>query len=226
MSRFADVTTDTPHGPRPVPDGHKPTDDLPAKRGVSPILMLGGVGLALTIGALAARAAYGAVSDDDEPKRRPMQGPRRRLAPGYAALDADARRAMRSRANADFVDYDERAEELRAAAMRRRKQRRRPPQRPSNPSVSFADNVGTVARNITALVAAATTALEGFRTVSAHSDDVMREFNNAAARVKEFLGMDDDTPAATADETVRASRQPEQQDNLDQQDGDRRPHTL
>lgn len=226
MSRFADVTTDTPHGPRPVPYGHKPTEDTPAKHVVSPILMLGGVGLALTVGALAARAAYSAVSDDDEPKRRPMQGPRRRLAPGYAALDADARRAMRSRANADFVDYDDRAEELRAAAMRRRKQRRRPPQQSSNSSVSFADNVGTVARNITALVAAATTALEGFRTVSAHSDDVMREFNDAAARVKEFLGMSDDGAAASADASAKASRHTEHQDDLRQQDGDRRSHTL
>lgn len=178
MSRFADVTSDTPHGPHPVPEGHVPTDDAPQKRGLSPILMLGGLGLALTIGALAARAATGAIGNGRE---------RPRHAPGFAALDPEAQRAMRARAQADFADYDERAAELRAAAMRARRQEQARRRRKGRRS-GFGDDIGNAARNIAAVVTAASAALEAFRQVSAHSDEIMRDFSASADRLRDFLG--------------------------------------
>lgn len=184
MSRFADVTSDTPHGPRPVPEDHVPTEDEPPapppKSLRSTLLVWGGLGLALTVGALAARAAADALASDKEGRPRPA--PRPRHAPGYAALDAEARDRMRARAQADFADYEDRAEELRAAALRARRRRRRPPQ-----TASLGDNIGAAARNVTAVIGAAATALEAFRQVSTNSDDIIRDFSNAADRLHEFL---------------------------------------
>lgn len=188
MSRFADVTTNTPHGPRPVPEGHIPADDSPPPKDLrSKLLIWGGVGLALTVGALAARAAASAVSgdDDDQPLRRPVQGPRQRYAPRYASMGPETRARMRSRAQADFVDYEDRAAELRAAAQRTRRRRRAQQARQSE---GFGDGIGTAARNIVALIGAAGTALEGFRAVSANSDEIIRNFGDAADRLQEFLG--------------------------------------
>lgn len=186
MSRFADVTTDTPHGPRPVPADHIPTDDAPSPKSLrSTLLVWGGVGLALTVGALAARAAASAVSGraEDEPRPRPRQGPRPRHAPGYAVLDDEPRARMRARARADFADYDDHAAEMRAAAMRARRKRRPPTQ------AGFGDNIGAAARNIVSLIGVAGTALEAFRQVSSHSDEIMRDFGSAADRLQEFLGV-------------------------------------
>lgn len=200
MSRFADVTSDTPHGPRPVPKGHVPAQDEKPKRAVSPVLLLAGAGLALTIGALAARAAYDAVSDD---KRHPKQGPRPRHAPGFAALDSEAQRAMRSRAQADFADYDERAAELRAAALRSRREARaraeaQARRRRKSRSASLGNGIGDAARNIAAFVTAASAAFEAFRQVSENSDEIMRNFSNSADRVREFLGVKPAEPEGDA----------------------------
>ncbi|MDO5643230.1 MAG: hypothetical protein Q4G26_12715 [Paracoccus sp. (in: a-proteobacteria)] len=179
MSRFADVTSDTPHGPRPVPQGHIPADDAPAPRRSlrSSLLLWGGVGLALTVGALAARAAAGAVAE-------PARPPRPRHAPGFAALDDDQQARMRARARADIADYQDRAAELRAEALRarRRRHRRRPPQ-----NAGFADNIGRAARNIASLIGVAGTALEGFRKVSANSDQIIRDFTRTADQLQGFL---------------------------------------
>lgn len=197
MSRFADVTSDTPHGPRPVPEDHIPTEDpppAPAPKSLrSTLLVWGGLGLALTVGALAARAAADALAGDRED--RPRQPPRPRHAPGYAALDAEARDRMRARAQADFADYEDRAEEIRAAALRARRRRRRPPQ-----TASLGDNIGAAARNVTALIGAAATALEAFRQVSTNSDEIIRDFSNAADRLHEFLNpRSGDTPEREAE---------------------------
>lgn len=201
MSRFADVTTNTPHGPRPVPEGHIPADDTPPPKDLrSTLLIWGGVGLALTVGALAARAAAGAVSGDSEDRPRPVQGPRPRHAPRYASMGPERRARMRARANADFIDYDDRASELRAAAQRARRRRAQQAQH----SEGFGEGIGTAARNIVALIGAAGTALEGFRTVSANSDEIMRNFTEAADRLQEFLGTrssDDPKPSTASDDS-------------------------
>lgn len=206
MSRFADVTTDTPHGPRPVPEGHIPTDDAPPPKSLrSTLLVWGGLGLAVTMGALAARAAASAVSGRGDDQPAPPQGPRPRHAPGYAVLDDEPRARMRARVRADYADYEDHAAELRAAAMRARRRRRRPPQ-----SAGFGDNIGSAARNIVTLIGAAGTALEGFRQVSAHSDEIMRDFSKAADRLQEFLGArsapaSDDPPQSDEAKTARSA---------------------
>ncbi|WBU60614.1 hypothetical protein [Paracoccus albus] len=205
MSRFADVTTNTPHGPRPVPEGHIPADDAPPPKDLrSTLLIWGGVGLALTVGALAARAAAGAVSGDSEEDRpRPVQGPRPRHAPRYASMGPQRRARMRARANADFIDYDDQAAEIRAAAQRARRRR-------AQQSEGFGDGIGSAARNIVALIGAAGTALEGFRTVSANSDEIMRNFSDAADRLQEFLGTrssdDPKRSPASDDSTARYTK--------------------
>jgi hypothetical protein len=208
MSRFADVTTDTPHGPRPVPEGHIPSDELAAHKARPPkslrssLLVWGGLGLALTVGALAARAAASALSNRAEDEPRPRQGPRPRHAPGYAALDDEPRARMRARARADFADYEEHAAELRAAALRARRKRRRPPQK------AGLGDIGSTARNIVSLIGTAGTALEAFRQVSAHSDEIMRDFSSAADRLQEFLGARgaDKTQKPEADEAPETTR--------------------
>lgn len=197
MSRFADVTSDTPHGPRPVPEGHIPADDdlrprdAPRPRHAPPrgrrvsMLVWGGLGLAGVIGALAARAAIGAARGNAEDRPRPHHAPR------FAELDPEAQRAMRARAQADFHDYDEHAAELRAAALRKRPKRRRAP--PRRPTARAGDGIGGAARNIAAVLTAANAALAGFREVSAHGDEIIRDFGDVAGKLREFLGARDDS---------------------------------
>ena len=95
----------------------------------------------------------------------------------------------------DPEEADEIAEEIRAAALRARRRRRRPPQ-----TASLGDNIGAAARNVTAVIGAAATALEAFRQVSTNSDEIIRDFSNAADRLHEFLNTrSGDTPEREAE---------------------------
>ncbi len=204
MSRFADVPTNTRHGPRPVPEHHIPTRDAPIDPPASrepkslrtTLMVWGGLGLAATVGVLAARAAADALSARAEDKASPpptqrpapYQGPRPRHAPAYAALDEERRARMRAHARADMADFDEHAAELRARAQRERR-KRRAPAAPQQKSAGFAENIGTAARSVVALIGAATAALEGFKQVSANSDQIMRDFSSAADKLQQFLGV-------------------------------------
>ncbi|WBU57313.1 hypothetical protein [Paracoccus sediminicola] len=232
MSRFADVTSDTPHGPRPVPEGHIPSGRLPPSRRLPPpeekrpsLAVLGGMGVAaaaataLTI--FAGRAVAGAISGDDEDRPRRRSRPRRRHAPRFEELSLAERQAMLNRARADFVDYDEHAADLRRRAAQPRPRPRpaggrRPSQGHSEGGFlrSFGDSAGEIATNLTRLVAAATAAVQGFQQVSGRADGILRDFMEASDKFGGLFGGKggdgDDTrtshtPAQKADQTDTAS---------------------
>ncbi|WBU64151.1 hypothetical protein [Paracoccus aerodenitrificans] len=218
MSRFADVTSDTPHGPRPVPEGHisrepvPPSRQLPAPDRKTPKWAIwGGAAVAAAattaLGVYAARAIADAVSDDDHerPSRRASsRRPRPRHAPRFERLSLEERQAMRNRARADFADYEDRAADLRKKAASDKPRKRRPSSRNSGSGFlsSFGDSAGEITRNITGLLAAANAAVDGFHQVSGKADGIVRDFVNAADRLSDFLGSrstdkHEPTPAAT-----------------------------
>ncbi|SDD29810.1 hypothetical protein SAMN05421538_101311 [Paracoccus isoporae] len=207
MSRFADVTSDTPHGPRPVPEGHIPSDSIPPNRRLAPPrkggpdwLIWGGVGVAAAattaLAVFAGRAVIDAVSgdddDDDHRARRSRSrhaGPRRRYAPRFEALGAEDRQAMRSRARANFDDYDDHATETRKRARRQAQSRARSSQRSSGNFIDdLSDNANKVATSLTGILTAANAAVEGLQKVSGKTDGIMRDFESAADRLTGFLG--------------------------------------
>lgn len=211
MSRFADVTSDTPHGPRPVPEGHIPSDSIPPNRrlappqrgGTSKWLIWGGVGVAAAattaLAVYAGRAVVDAIGGDDDDDGRSRRGhgdrggrsagPRRRYAPRFEALGAEDRQAMRSRARADFADYDENASELRKRARERSRLRERPSRASSGNFIDdLGDSANRVATSLTGILAAANAAVEGLQKVSGRTDGIVRDFVTAADRLNGFIG--------------------------------------
>ncbi|WBU53293.1 hypothetical protein [Paracoccus sp. SCSIO 75233] len=193
MSRFADVTSDTPHGPRPVPEGHIDTDDTAPRRRVPPQgagqraprwVIWGGVGVAAAattaFGILAARAVVDTISgnDDDGKARQP-----RRQAARYARTEAEERYPKRPHTYREDNDDDRRTEGTRPARPRRRK-----PEPERSFLADFAESAGQLATNITGLVVAANAAVNGFQQVSGKADGIIRDFLNAADNVGEVWG--------------------------------------
>lgn len=222
MSRFADVTSDTPHGPRPVPEGHLDADQVQARRprprksGTSRLLTWGGVGLATVAAVMATRAVVDALTADpeDRPQRRrarpisarPTSARRESLAPRFSDMDEEDRRAVRARARAEFVDYDDRAADVREAALRERREqeralrRRHAKQTRSNFMGDFSHSAVKLATNITTLIAAANAAVDGFQQVSGKTDGIMRDFTQAADRLRGFFDTGNAAPAVTPDQ--------------------------
>lgn len=218
MSRFADVTSDTPHGPRPVPQGHIDADEVQARRphrprrsGTSRLLTWGGVGLATVAAVMATRAVVDALTaePEDRPQRRrarPASSGRESLAPRFADMDEQDRRAVRSRARAEFGDYDDRGADIREAALRERREqeralrRRHRKQSSSNFMGDFSHSAVKLATNITTLIAAANAAVDGFQQVSGKTDGIMRDFTQAAERVRGFFDTGNAAPADTPDQ--------------------------
>lgn len=229
MSRFADVTSDTPHGPRPVPEGHLDADQVQARRprprksGTSRLLTWGGVGLATVAAVMATRAVVDALTADpeDRPQRRrarpisarPTSARRESLAPRFSDMDEEDRRAVRARARAEFVDYDDRAADVREAALRERREqeralrRRHAKQTRSNFMGDFSHSAVKLATNITTLIAAANAAVDGFQQVSGKTDGIMRDFTQAADRLRGFFDTGNAAPADASDQ--QKTSQPE-----------------
>ncbi|MFD1797041.1 hypothetical protein FQV27_15625 [Paracoccus aurantiacus] len=233
MSRFADVTTDTPHGPRPVPRGHVSDDDHRVYDGLprstrspsSRWLVWGGVGIAAAattaFSIMATRAVVHAIAGDDEDRPHPrphsgsVAGPR--MAPRYAAMSPEDRARVRARARADMDDFDERAEKVRRAALKKRRQQRSAARRSeANDGPGFFDNLSSnatkLATNIGGLITAANAAVEGFQQVSGRADGIVRDFTQAADRLRGYLdtrssdARDDNAPEPRARDERTASQ--------------------
>lgn len=209
MPRFADEPSDNLQNPR-ARDGAAENEavekDAPRKprRRASNLLVLGGVGLAAAATVLAARAVADALSADpeDRPQRRPRAtGPRETLPPRFADMDEADRRAVRARARADIADYEERAARIREAAMRERREkerlarRRHRTRRRQGFFDDFSGNAVKLATNITTLIAAANAAVDGFQQVSGRTGGIMRDFTEAADRLRGFFDPGKDSPA-------------------------------
>ncbi|NHF74299.1 hypothetical protein [Paracoccus xiamenensis] len=233
MSRFADVTSDTPHGPRPVPDGHIDADGIRHDKPATPsptqkLLVLGAVGVAAAattaLGVIAVRALAGAIAGDseDRPYRRTESRDyierRDHLAPRFAGMESDERARVRSRARSEFQDYEDRAAEVRSAAMqeRRGKERaaRRRHRRDNQASFvgEFAANAVKFAASVPALITAANAAMDGLQQVSGRTDGIMKDFTQAADRLRDFLdtrsGDDVAHNKAGADQHGQAAAEP------------------
>jgi len=165
------------------------------------LLKIGAIGLgaaAVTaLGVLATRAVVDAIAGDDEDRPHPRS--RDHLAPRYANLDDRARQDMRSRARSLYDEHDEHAAEIRARAEREarararqrkeRELRRRHARENGRGFLSqLTDSAGKLATNITALVATANSAVDGFHQIAGRAEGMMRDFDHTADRLREFLG--------------------------------------
>lgn len=196
MSRYADVTTDTPHGPRPVPNHHidaNGTRHDRTEKAPSRALVLGGVGIAAAaataLGILAVRTVVNAVSGDDEnDSSHGRSDSRRRNAPRFEDLSRAERRAVRARAENRFAAYDRNAADLREAAGQSRRPRPQVQRRSQKGLMdSVGDSASNLVNNITSLIATANAAVDGVQHVSSRADGVVRDLVGAADRVRGFL---------------------------------------
>lgn len=192
MSELSDETSQTRFGPRPAPEGHRPTGpDLGVRRvlphgdvsrdGLSrapnpsltaKVLTYGGAGIlaaAATAGViLVGRKVMDALSPDDEPVRRRPPAHR----PSGIAMPSDR----------DEVEASlRRAERARAAKMRSRPEPRRRDRQDDGPGL---------ARTVITLLGALPAAIEGFRAVAGQADTIMREFSDTAGSVRSFMDRD------------------------------------
>ena len=197
MSQYDDVPHDMPQNRRPPKAAYPATQP-----GHSKLVLWGGIGLAAIGTLLAARAVAEALAADpeDRPQPRPEpKGARENLAPRFADMDEEDRRAMRARARADIVDFEDRAEELREAALRDRRNRERQEKERAarrrhraKARRSFLGDVSEhavkLATNLTALVAAANAAVDGLQQVSGRTGGIMRDFSDTADQLRGVFG--------------------------------------
>ena len=152
MPQYDDVPIDMPQNLRPP--------EAP-KAGHSKLVLWGGIGLAAGASLLAARALANALAGDAEDRPMPKAGRRESLAPRFAEMEEDDRRALRARARAEVLDFEERAADIREAALRERREKERAA-RARHRKKARRSRVGDVsmsavklATNITSLIAAA-----------------------------------------------------------------------
>ncbi|MDO5658374.1 MAG: hypothetical protein Q4G36_08635 [Paracoccus sp. (in: a-proteobacteria)] len=217
MTRFADVDSDTPHGPRRVPQGHIATRDRLESRAVPPsgevdaegrrapapsmttkVMLIGGASVAavaLTAGTLLAGRkiieAIGGSDEDDKPARR---GSGRR---DHAPFMPPVREARAHAPRFAAMDADERAEmreraEARARAERRRVAELRARAARGRDNGNMINNISDSAERFTGsiggLMASLTSAVGGFRSVAGQAGGLLSEFSNAADTVRSILG--------------------------------------
>ena len=103
------------------------------------------------------------------------------------------RRAIRARARAEFLDFEERAADLREAALRERREKERAA-RARHRKKARRSRVGDVsmsavklATNITSLIAAANAAVDGFQQVSGRTGGILRDFTDTADKLRSFF---------------------------------------
>lgn len=222
MPRFADEPSDHPQNPRAQDRAVDKAAPRKPRQRASNLLVLGGVGLAAAATVLAARAVADALTADpeDRPHRLPRAaGPRESLPPRFADMDEADRRAVRARARADIADYEDRAAQIREAALRERREqerlarRRHRTKRRQGFFDDFSGNAVKLATNITALIAAANAAVDGLQQVSGRTGGIMRDFTDAADRLRGFFDPGKDAPAdkptqsQTATQTAEAPAQ-------------------
>lgn len=186
--------------PMDMPQNRRPTEaEAPPQRRRSKLILWGGIGLAATASLLAARALSEALAGDAEDRPRPQNGRRESLAPRFSDMDDDDRRAVRARARAEFLDFEERAADLREAALRERREKERAARARHRKQArrsrlgDVSHSAVTLATNITALIAAANAAVDGFQQVSGRTGGIMRDLTDTADRVRSFF--DNSKPA-------------------------------
>ena len=184
MYQYDDVPIDMPQNLRPP--------EAP-KAGHSKLVLWGGIGLAAGASLLAARALANALAGDAEDRPMPKAGRRESLAPRFAEMEEDDRRALRARARAEVLDFEERAADIREAALRERREKERAA-RARHRKKARRSRVGDVsmsavklATNITSLIAAANAAVDGFQQVSGRTGGIMRDFTDTADKLRNFF---------------------------------------
>lgn len=218
MTRFADVDSDTPHGPRRVPQGHIPTSERLESRAVPPsgdvdaegrrapapsmttkVLMIGGASVAavaLTAGTLlAGRKIIDAISGGKDEDQTPRHHGKGAHAPFMPPMESRRGRAPRFAA----MDDDERDEIRARAAARARAECRRVAELRARAARNRRGDNGNMIGNITdsadrftgsigGLMASLSSAVGGFRSVAGQAGGILSEFNNAAETVRSILG--------------------------------------
>ncbi|MBA4492087.1 hypothetical protein [Paracoccus sp. S1E-3] len=188
MSQYDDAPLDMPQSRRP-PEAQA----APRTRGHSKLVLWGGIGLAAGVSLLAARTLAEALAGDAEDRPRPKGGRRGSLAPRFADMDEDDRRALRARARAEVLDFEERAADLREAALRERREKERAARARHRKRArrSMMSDIGSsavkLATGITTLIAAANAAMDGLQQVSGRTGGIMQDLSDTADKLRGFF---------------------------------------
>lgn len=220
----ADQLSHTRFGPRPVPEGHRPSYGprgarrIPPSGPVSPDgqraypmpsrfakwVVWGGTGIAaaaLTAGTVyVARHVSDLLSDREPPRKRR----RAHAKPRMQMANLAERAALRDRPPQPAPQptaRDPRREDVRPPKMQSPyREEARPPRPRSKPKSragimhEIEDNTVRLSKGVDNLMGSLTAAVSGFRTVAAQATGIMREFSDAAAMVRGIMG---EAPRAT-----------------------------
>lgn len=206
----ADRECDTRFGPRPVPEGHIPSNRarrISRGNALSPrdttlstkLIVWAGVTLGvagLTAGSLMAARKISDMTAGDRPKPplREYYGDRMSsMAPRFADLDEEERENMRRRVRAQARDDAREAARLRAEAGRQRS-------RQQHGSGNFARDLTRTADDLSGSIEGVANALvkafTSFRGVASQAAGIMSDFVQSADHIRSVLG--GDKPAASS----------------------------